>query len=157
MKINWHFDSKVKTKFKLGENDRLFAYVYLDTKNPPETVQLQFNNGNWEHRAYWGADKGHGAGRNNASNLKMGPLPELGKWIRLEVAASKVGLPSGSELNGWAFTQFGGTVYWDKPGRISTTTLNAEQKKSLAIWEQYRKLVKQPNRFTKNTAAEGHR
>lgn len=142
--LTQHFFSTVKTKFVLGQGDRLFAYVYLDPKNPPETVQLQFNNGTWEHRAYWGADKGHGAGRNNASNLKMGELPETGKWIRLEVPAAKVGLPAGSKLNGWAFTQFGGTVYWDKPGRITTSGLSAEQKKSIAVWQQYRAKVKQP-------------
>ena len=142
--LTQHFFSKVGKKFALGEKDRLFAYVYLDPKNPPETVQLQFNNGNWEHRAFWGADKGHGAGRNNASNLKLGDLPEVGKWVRLEVEASKVGLPAGSQLNGWAFTQFGGTVYWDRPGRISTAALSNEQKKSLAIWEQYRKQIKSP-------------
>jgi mono/diheme cytochrome c family protein len=142
--LTQHFFSRVKTKFKLGANDRLFAYVYLDPKNPPETVQLQFNNGTWEHRAFWGADKGHGAGRNNASNLRLGDLPEKGKWVRLEVAAAQVGLPAGSQLNGWAFTQYGGTVYWDKPGRISNNGLDAKQKSSIAIWEQYRKKVKQP-------------
>jgi mono/diheme cytochrome c family protein len=142
--LTQHFFSKVTKKLVLGDDDRLFAYVYLDPKNPPETVQLQFNNGTWEHRAYWGADKGHGPGRNNASNLKLGELPELGKWVRLEVAASQVGLPAGSQLNGWAFTQFGGTVYWDKPGRISTGRLDPKQAESIAVWEQYRKQIKQP-------------
>ncbi len=142
--LTQHFFTKVSTKLKLGDNDRLFAYVYLDPKNLPETVQLQFNNGNWEHRAFWGADKGHAPGRNNASNLRIGDLPEAGKWIRLEIAASQVGLPAGSELNGWAFTQFGGSVYWDKPGRISTARLKPEQAESIAIWEQYRRQVKQP-------------
>lgn len=137
--LTQHFFSTVKTKFPIAKDDRLFAYVYLDPKDPPETVQLQFNNGNWEHRAYWGADKGHGAGRNNSSNLKIGPLPETGKWVRLEVPAAKVGLPAGSQLNGWAFTQFGGTVYWDRPGKVSRDQLAPEQKKSLAIWEQYQR------------------
>ena len=143
--LTQHFFSTVKTKLKLGEGDLLFACVYLDPENPPETVQLQFNNGSWEHRAFWGADKGHASGRNNASNLKMGELPETGKWIRLEVPAAKVGLPAGSEINGWAFTQFGGTVYWDKPGRVSRQGLNEKQASSIAVWEQYRKKVKQPS------------
>lgn len=142
--LTQHFFSTVSEKLVLGQADRLFAYVYLDPENPPETVQLQFNNGNWEHRAYWGADKGHAPGRNNATNLHMGPLPETGKWVRLEVAAEKVGLPTGSQINGWAFTQFGGTVYWDRPGRISTAELSSEQKKSLAVWEQYRSQVTIP-------------
>ncbi|MFT5524158.1 MAG: mono/diheme cytochrome c family protein [Pirellulaceae bacterium] len=142
--LTQHFFSKVTDKFVLGDDDQLFAYVYLDPKNPPETVQLQFNNGTWEHRAFWGADKGHGAGRNNASNLRIGDLPETGKWVRLEVSASQVGLPAAAQINGWAFTQFGGTVYWDKPGRISIGRLQGQQAESLAVWEQYRQQIKQP-------------
>jgi hypothetical protein len=34
--------------------DSLFSYVYLDPANPPSEVMLQWNNGSWEHRAYWG-------------------------------------------------------------------------------------------------------
>src|SRR5262249_11868114 len=39
-----------------------------------------------------------------------------GTWVRLEVEAKKVGLKPGRVINGWAFTQHGGTVYWDKAG-----------------------------------------
>jgi hypothetical protein len=35
-------------------------------------------------------------------------------------------------------------VYWDKPGRVSNTGLNVEQRNSIAVWEQYRTKVKQP-------------
>ena len=28
--------------------------VYLDPKNPPKQIMIQFHNGNWEHRAFWG-------------------------------------------------------------------------------------------------------
>ncbi|MCS5630943.1 MAG: DUF1549 domain-containing protein, partial [Pirellulaceae bacterium] len=51
-----HFFTGATDPFVIAENDILFAYVYLDPDNPPETVQLQFNDGTWEHRAYWGAD-----------------------------------------------------------------------------------------------------
>lgn len=141
--LSQHFFTDATDKLAIGENDRLFAYVYLDPENPPETIQLQFNDGNWEHRAFWGADKAHGAGRKNASNLPMGDLPEAGKWIRLEVAAADVGLKSGAQLNGWAFTQVGGTVYWDRGGIISTS-LSDEQSRSLYAWEQFRGQVKAP-------------
>jgi hypothetical protein len=141
--ISQHFFTEANPKLKLGPNTRLFTYVYLDPKNPPETIQLQFNDGTWEHRASWGADKAFGAGRNNASNRLVGKLPETGKWVRLEVAAEQVGLKDGSELNGWAFTQFGGTVHWDKAGVVSMS-IPDEQKKSFAIWEQFRRQVKTP-------------
>jgi hypothetical protein len=136
-----HFFHGATDPFVIAENDILFAYVYLDPDNPPETVQLQFNDGTWEHRAYWGADKAHGAGRNNASNKRLGPLPELGKWVRLEVPATTVGLPAGTKLNGWAFTQFGGTVHWDHAGAMGALQLSPKQKESYAIWEHFLKTV----------------
>src|SRR5262249_7245682 len=52
---------------------------------------------------------------------RMGPLPEAGKWVRLEVEAAKVGLKPGMVIRGWAFTQHGGTVYWDKSGIVTQT------------------------------------
>jgi len=136
-----HFFTGATDPFVIAENDILFAYVFLDKDNPPETVQLQFNDGTWEHRAYWGADKAHGAGRNNASNKLLGPLPELGKWVRLEVPAATVGLKPGAKLNGWAFTQFGGTVHWDQAGAMGALQLSPEQKKSYAIWEHFLKTI----------------
>ncbi|MBP86258.1 MAG: hypothetical protein CMJ64_06025 [Planctomycetaceae bacterium] len=141
--ISQHFFTDANPKLKLGPNTRLFTYVFLDPKNAPETIQLQFNDGTWEHRASWGADKAFKAGTNDASNRRMGKLPETGKWVRLEVAAEQVGLKDGSELNGWAFTQFGGTVHWDKAGRV-TMSIPVEQQKSLAVWEQFRRQVKTP-------------
>ena len=141
--ITQHFFTDATDKLKIGENSRLFAYVYLDPKNPPDTIQLQFNDGTWEHRASWGADKAFGAGRNNASNRVIGKLPEPGKWERLEVTAASLGLKPGSQLNGWAFTQVKGTIYWDTAG-IVTQSLSDEQQRSQFAWEQFQKTGKGP-------------
>lgn len=140
--LTQHFFTDATEPLLVGANDQLFAYVYLDPNNPPETVQLQFNDGSWEHRAFWGADKGHGAGRNNASNLRLGDLPKTGEWVRLEVPCVAVGLKEGSKLNGWAFTQFKGTVHWDQAGIVTIAPLSREQQESLAAWEHYRATVK---------------
>ncbi len=129
---------------EVGPHDGLFAYVYLDPANPPETIQLQFNDGSWEHRAFWGADKGHASGRNNDSNRRIGDLPETGKWVRLEVPAGAVGLNAGAKLNGWAFTQFKGTVYWDQAGLVSVAPLESAHQESLSQWEQFRREIKYP-------------
>ena len=66
----------------------------------------------------------------------MGELPEKGKWVRIEVPAKDVGLSHGSKVNGWAFTQFGGTVHWDKAG-ITSRMLSNEQLASINFWEQF--------------------
>ncbi len=42
-----------KDRLTIAKGDQLFAHVYLDPNNPPQALMLQFNNGNWEHRAYW--------------------------------------------------------------------------------------------------------
>ncbi len=109
-------------KFTLDEEDRLFAYVWLDPGAPPETLMLQWNDGNWEHRAFWGEDKIKfgGLGKDTPAHKPMGPLPETGEWVRLEVTPADVGLEPGSVLNGMAFVQHGGTAYWDVAG-IATT------------------------------------
>ena len=45
-----------RRRWRWGWATRLFAYVYLDPANPPSEVMLQWNDGSWEHRAYWGAN-----------------------------------------------------------------------------------------------------
>ncbi len=142
--LTQHFFSGANPPLTVGAPAKLFAYVYLDPNQPPEAIQLQFNDGSWNHRAYWGADKCHGAGQTGAANHHMGDLPETGKWVRLEVDAAQVGLKPESKLNGWAFTQFGGTVHWDQAGVVSIGTLPDQQLVSINLWQQYRQQVKSP-------------
>ena len=64
----------------------------------------------------------------------MGPLPAPGEWVRLEVPLDKVGLASGAKLNGWAFTQYDGTVYWDKAGIVTRLPQGNGPFDSLSAW-----------------------
>lgn len=115
-------------KFTLAEGDKLFAYVWIDPAAPPETLMLQWNDGNWEHRAFWGEDKISfgGIGKDTPAHKPMGALPAAGEWVRLEVEPADVGLEPGSVLNGIAFVQHGGTTYWDVAG--IATTRGSEEK-----------------------------
>ena len=113
-----HYIFQAKDVIEVAEGEMLFAWVYLDPKNPPQQVMLQFNDGSWEHRAFWGEDKipYGGIGTNAANHRNMGQLPKTGEWVRLEVSPEQVGLKPGSKINGFAFTQWGGTIYWDAAG-----------------------------------------
>jgi hypothetical protein len=51
------FFTQASPPLMVGKDDKLFAYVYLDPKDPPKSIMLQFYDGTWEHRAYWGEDK----------------------------------------------------------------------------------------------------
>ncbi len=119
----------------LRRGDVFFAHVWLDPLDPPRSIQLQFNDGSWDHRARWGVEA-HGAGREDGADFVAGQLPLAGRWHRLEVALGDVGLDGGAELNGWAFTQVGGTVYWDSAGVRSWGLHDDRHLWSLRRWEE---------------------
>lgn len=122
--LSQHYFEGSSQPLKVAEGDVLFAYVYLDPNNPPKEIMLQFNDGSWEHRAYWGGDHIEWGNNGSPSRLHRGELPPLGEWVRLEVPASEVGLQPGAMINGWAFTQFDGTTFWDKAGIVSINQQN---------------------------------
>lgn len=114
-----HYFYGATNQLTIRTGDKLFAYVHLDAVNPPSEVMLQWNNGSWEHRAYWGANL-IGWGTNlSPSRFQVSPTfpaPDVNGWRKLEVNASDVGL-EGSTLNGMAFTLAGGKATWDYAGR----------------------------------------
>jgi hypothetical protein len=135
--LGQQFFEKASPGLTVGAVDRLFADVYLDPKSPPRSIMLQFNDGTWEHRAFWGEDLIPFGSSGGPSRRSMGPLPKAGEWVRLEVEASQVGLSPGAVLNGWAFTQHDGTTYWDRAGVVTRTPQGGQSLDSLAAWEAH--------------------
>ncbi len=111
-----HYLLGAKEPLHVEPTDLFFAYVYLDEANPPREIMLQWNDGEWEHRAFWGKDVIPYGTAKSPSRYSMGALPKTGGWMRLEVPARDVGFRSPAEVAGWSFDQDGGTVYWDKAG-----------------------------------------
>ena len=116
--MHQHYFYNASATLSVQTGDTLYAYVYLDPANPPNEVMLQWNDGDWNARAYWGANLIGWGTDGTASRKYMGPLPAPGQWVRLEVPASLVGL-EGKTLNGMAFTLYGGKAVWDKAGKSS--------------------------------------
>ncbi len=136
--VSQHYFTEANPPLRVGEQDKLFTYVYLDPNNPPKTIMLQWNDGTWEHRAFWGEDLiAFGSGAQSPNHLHLGPLPKTGEWVRLEVEAEKVGLPGGTAINGWAYTQFDGRTYWDKSGIVTRSPQAGNGFDSLAKWDAY--------------------
>jgi hypothetical protein len=111
-----HYFYNATATLPVAVGDSLFAYVYLDPANPPSEVMLQWSDGSWEHRAYWGANLISLGTNGSVSRRYMGVLPEAGQWVRLEVPAAQVGL-EGRTLNGMAYTLYGGRATWDYAGK----------------------------------------
>src|SRR5581483_6781142 len=80
------------TTLNVPAGNSLFAHIYLDPANLPSEVMLEWNDGTWEHRAYWGANNINNGVNGTASRRYMGPLPAAGKWVPLIVPASQVNL-----------------------------------------------------------------
>jgi hypothetical protein len=129
-------------KLRIGEGDVLFAYVYIDRKRLPNELMLQWHtSAGWSHRAYWGQNLIEWGKDGTPERLKMGDLPAAGKWVRLEVPAARLKLAPGTVIDGWAFTQHWGTVYWDHAGLTTTTPQQGQLYDSLSPWLQAQRTV----------------
>ncbi len=111
-----HYFYGASETLTVNSGDTLIAYVYLDPANPPSEVMLQWTDGGWGHRAYWGANNISLGSDGTDSQRFIGPLPATGQWVRLEVPASLVGL-EGHVLNGMAFSLWNGRATWDHAGK----------------------------------------
>jgi hypothetical protein len=111
-----HYFYNATATLSVAVGDTLFAYVYLDPANPPSEVMLQWNDGSWEHRAYWGANLIPWGTDGTVSRRSMGALPAAGQWVQLSVPAAQVGL-EGRTLKGMAYTLYGGRATWDYAGK----------------------------------------
>jgi hypothetical protein len=118
---------------------KIFAHVFLDPANLPKSIMVQFHKGDWKHRAVWGEyDPIPFGAPNTTEKVHFGPLPEAGKWVKLEIPIEKVGLVPGEPITGVAMTQYGGTVYWDKVGIAGRTDPAGDPARSMLAWQKSR-------------------
>ena len=133
------FETAVR-QLKVGEGDTLFAQVFLDPINLPKEIMLQWHTADgWGHRAYWGQNLVDWGKDGTSERLHIGDLPASGKWVRIEVEAKKVGIVPGTLIDGWAFTQHGGTVHWDRAGIETWTPQEGQMYDSFTAWIRARK------------------
>jgi hypothetical protein len=129
-----HFATGAEKPLRVSPEDTLFAYVYLEPKDAPREIMMQWDNGNWEHRAFWGDDLIKYGEANTPSRRRIGPLPKTGEWVRLEVPARQLGIASPMDFAGWSFDQHGGTIYWDKAGVVKVPKNPNREPVGDALW-----------------------
>ncbi len=116
--IHDHGFNDAQQTLSVDRGDVLFAYIFIDPQNVPKTIMLEWNDGSNEHRAFWGPNLIPYGKMDTASQRPMGPVPPAGRWVRLEVPASAVGL-EGSTIKGMVFRLHGGRARWDAAGKMS--------------------------------------
>ena len=115
-----HYSVKTERVLAVEEGGVLYTWVRFEPEHAPRALMLQFHvqGLGWQRRAVWGDDSiDYGRREEDWDGYRrMGSLPESGDWRRLEVHTSTLGLSGEHHIDGWAFTQFGGTVLWDRAG-----------------------------------------
>jgi mono/diheme cytochrome c family protein len=124
--------------FEITAGMKLFAYVFIDPKDTPKAIMLQFHTKDgWNNRANWGDEKAIPFGEKAArTKTQIGALPKTGEWVRLEINPTTIGLKAGTKVNGMAFTQFGGMVHWDKAGWLYEANPVTDPLYSLSVWDK---------------------
>jgi hypothetical protein len=120
----------------INNGDILFTYVKVSGQHPPETILLQWFDGeSWEHGAYWGADRIREFKPNTAGRRHLGTTPSGDQWVRLEVPASQVGL-EGKTVRGMAFKLHGGQCWWGRAGSVQVEEPGVEVTKGYPMRPQ---------------------
>ena len=131
-----HYTRGTTRTIQLKDGDVLKAWVFLSPEQKPRALMLQcFANNSWEHRAVWGDNAityGH-RDKDWVGYNRQGALPKAGEWVELEVPLADIGLKTDDIITGLAFTQFGGTVYWDRTTVASNTIASPAEVAALAL------------------------
>ena len=125
----------------VGKGDTLFAHVWLDPADPPKALMLQWRTTRWAHRAYWGENVFPWGEDESPERRRMGDLPAAGRWVRLEIDVERVGIAPGAVVEGWAFSQHGGTAFWDSAGTHTRLPQDGRLYDTLAAWVGAQKLA----------------
>jgi Protein of unknown function (DUF1553)/Protein of unknown function (DUF1549)/Planctomycete cytochrome C len=126
---------KLEPSLVIGAGDVLVAHVWLDPRRKPRELVLEWNANGWAHRAFWGEDLAIQGKLGTPTRWPAGPLPEAGRWARIEVPAERLGLPAGTEVTGVGFRVDEGRAYWDRVGSISRLPLGRREFATFRDWE----------------------
>ncbi len=116
--VHGHAFSGASATITPTAGDALYAWVHLDADNPPRTLMLEWRSGRAEHRAYWGENLIDRGSDGRVTRLRVGDLPEAGRWLRLDVPAAVMEFEDAA-LDGMGFALFDGQAAFGPSGRLN--------------------------------------
>ncbi len=128
--------TELKNPVELPRQGDFSIAVKLDEKNPPKAIMVQFNiNGQWSLRAVWGDVNAIPYGLvGTPERARAGDLPKPGQWTTLKYNLSGFQVKPDQKITGFAFTQAGGTVGWDKLVVEGESNPSKDPAESFAVW-----------------------
>lgn len=107
-------------------NGMLVQQVWLDPQDPPQGIAMRFKLDSGEEvGVYWEGEKEVFTPNEYEELWYYGMLPEMGKWVSLEVLAEDLGLEDG-RIAGITFSTFDGHVLWGKTSITEAPPLEGE-------------------------------
>ncbi|MDY3563652.1 PSD1 and planctomycete cytochrome C domain-containing protein [Gemmata sp. JC673] len=111
---------------------RFEAWVYLDPKQPPGAVTVQFAGGK---KVWWGqeptAESPYARG---GLGTRVGDLPKPGSWAQLALKAEDLGLKGEQPVPSLTLQEHGGVVYWDAVALAGTSHPATDPRASFQVW-----------------------
>lgn len=108
------------------------AWVYLDPKEAPSAIAVQFAGG---AKVWWGAEPTAGSPYGGGNlGTRVGPLPEAGRWAKLQLKADALGLKAGQTVGSLTLQEYGGVVYWDAVSFLGRAEPAADPLSSFRVW-----------------------
>ena len=96
----------------LTKDTKILQYALIDPDNPPSGIMLKFLFSDGELSVYWEGDEEAFVALNEyITAWYMGPLPERGKWLRLEIDFKEFDITD-AQLEGMEFIVNAGKVWW---------------------------------------------
>ncbi len=130
-----------KVPLKLPAEPKLIAQVFLDPKNPPKAIMLQYFKKGWSIVRFGATMKRSSGERRERLNVLIKDRCRARQVGIVASAGREAWLAAGDEIRGFAITQFAGTVTWDNVGVKGTTNPALDPSLSFLAW--WRKMSKQ--------------
>ncbi len=134
--------SKYQDKFEnpgipliIPESAVIEVWVKADPHEPPQTLMLEFSDGQTTRRALWGNAELLGSGEiGTPDRLRLGDMPPSGVWTLLKISAEQLSLPSGSEIKSVTLNQYGGIACWDGLRVVGDIQPATDPRTSFSAW-----------------------
>lgn len=120
---SFHALKNATETLSIAPGDWLSVHVYIDPLHPPERIEIWWLTTDPDRRlrrVYWGSPSRWGRAAGHTQGQAKGPLSALdvGRWVRLEVAAAELTL-EGRQIDGMAFLVNGGRAAWAAAGKYA--------------------------------------
>ena len=113
--------------------DYLVTWVRISPCDPPREIMLEWYDGTWEHRAFWGEDLIQAGTLGTPSRISVGQMPPLGNlWQPLRVPASAVGLENRT-ITGMSFRMWDGKAWFDSAGILAAGSFAADPEPAVTL------------------------